>query len=98
VRLGSAARQCGSAVRLDGAEIDCAAAPFGVPTLRVPHPMRKILLILLCFVLPFLAVLIHEGPTRRVLWAILWQILGHIPGVVYGIYVVTQDRPVTQYR
>jgi uncharacterized membrane protein YqaE (UPF0057 family) len=54
--------------------------------------MRKILLIVLCLFLPFLAVLIHEGLTRRVLWAILFQILGHIPGVVYGIYVVTQDR------
>lgn len=53
--------------------------------------MRKILLIVLCLFLPFLAVLIHEGLTRRVLWAILLQIVGHIPGVVYGIYVVTQD-------
>ena len=55
--------------------------------------MRKILLIVLCLFLPFLAVLIHEGLTRRVLWAILLQIVGHIPGVVYGIYVVTQDSP-----
>lgn len=53
--------------------------------------MKKILLIILCLFLPFLAVLIHEGLTRRVLWAILWQILGHIPGVVYGIYVVTSE-------
>lgn len=52
--------------------------------------MRKILLIILCLFLPFLAVLIHDGPSRRVLWAILFQIIGHIPGVVYGIYVVTQ--------
>jgi uncharacterized membrane protein YqaE (UPF0057 family) len=51
--------------------------------------MRTILLIVLCFFLPFVAVLIHEGPTRRVLWAIVFQILGHIPGIVYGIYVVT---------
>lgn len=51
----------------------------------------KVLLIILCFFLPFLAVLIHEGPTRRVLWAFLLQLLGHIPGVIYGIYVVTQD-------
>jgi uncharacterized membrane protein YqaE (UPF0057 family) len=56
--------------------------------------MKKILLIILCFFLPFVAVLIHEGPTRRVLWAILFQLLGHIPGIVYGIYVVTSDpRP-----
>lgn len=51
--------------------------------------MRTALLIILCFFFPFLAVLIHEGPTRRVLWAVLFQILGHIPGIVYGIYVVT---------
>jgi uncharacterized membrane protein YqaE (UPF0057 family) len=51
--------------------------------------VRKILLIILCLFLPFLAVLIHEGPTRRVLWAILFQIIGHLPGVIYGIYVVT---------
>jgi uncharacterized membrane protein YqaE (UPF0057 family) len=58
--------------------------------------MKKILLIVLCFFLPFLAVLIHEGPTRRVLWAILFQLLGHIPGIVYGIYVVTSEpRPRT---
>jgi uncharacterized membrane protein YqaE (UPF0057 family) len=56
--------------------------------------MRKLLLIVLCLFLPFVAVLIHEGLTRRVLWAIVFQILGHVPGVVYGIYVVTSDpRP-----
>jgi uncharacterized membrane protein YqaE (UPF0057 family) len=53
--------------------------------------MRKILLIVLCLFLPFLAVLLHEGVTRRVLWAILFQLIGHIPGVVYGIYVVTKE-------
>jgi len=36
-------------------------------------------------------VLIHEGPTRRVLCAVLFQIIGHVPGVIYGIYVVTQE-------
>jgi uncharacterized membrane protein YqaE (UPF0057 family) len=51
--------------------------------------MRTALLVVLCFFFPFLAVLIHEGPTRRVLWAVLFQILGHVPGIVYGIYVVT---------
>jgi uncharacterized membrane protein YqaE (UPF0057 family) len=56
--------------------------------------MRKILLIVLCLFLPFLAVLLHEGVTRRVLWAILFQLIGHIPGVVYGIYVVTKEPAV----
>jgi uncharacterized membrane protein YqaE (UPF0057 family) len=58
--------------------------------------MKKVLLIILCFFLPFLAVLIHEGLTRRVLWAILFQILGHIPGIVYGIYVVTSEPRVNR--
>jgi uncharacterized membrane protein YqaE (UPF0057 family) len=53
--------------------------------------MRKVLLIVLCLFLPFLAVLIHDGLSRKVLWAILLQIVGHIPGVVYGIYQVTKD-------
>jgi uncharacterized membrane protein YqaE (UPF0057 family) len=53
--------------------------------------MRKVLLIVLCLFVPFLAVLIHDGLSRKVLWAILLQIVGHIPGVVYGIYQVTRD-------
>jgi uncharacterized membrane protein YqaE (UPF0057 family) len=53
--------------------------------------MGKLLLIILCFFLPFLAVLIKEGPTIKVLWAFLLQLLGHIPGVIYGIYQVTRD-------
>ncbi len=53
--------------------------------------MAKILLIILCFFFPFLAVLIHDGFSRKVLWAFLLQLLGHIPGVIYGIYQVTRD-------
>lgn len=53
--------------------------------------MSKILLIILCFFLPFLAVLLKEGPSIRVLWAFLFQLLGHLPGVIYGIYRVTRD-------
>jgi uncharacterized membrane protein YqaE (UPF0057 family) len=53
--------------------------------------VRKVLLIVLCLFLPFLAVLLHDGLSRKVLWAILLQLLGHIPGVVYGIYQVTRD-------
>lgn len=53
--------------------------------------VRKVLLIVLCFFFPFLAVLIAEGPTIRVLWAFLLQLLGHFPGVIYGIYRVTRD-------
>lgn len=56
-----------------------------------PHPVVKTLLILLCLVLPWLAVLIKEGPSLRVLWAFLLQLCGHVPGVIYGIYRVVQD-------
>ena len=51
----------------------------------------KVLLILLCLVLPFVAVAIKEGLSIKVLWAFLLQLCGHIPGVIYGIYVVVQD-------
>ena len=51
----------------------------------------KILLIILCFFLPFLAVLIKKGPCMEVVWAFLLQLLGHIPGVIYGLIQVTKD-------
>lgn len=53
--------------------------------------MRTVLLIVLSLFLPFVAVLLHDGLSRKVLWAFLLQLLGHIPGVVYGIYQVTRD-------
>lgn len=53
--------------------------------------MIKVLLVLLCLVFPFLAVLLKEGPSLRVLWALLLQLCGHIPGVIYGIYRVVKD-------
>lgn len=53
--------------------------------------MRKLLLVVLCFFLPFLAVLLKDGPSLKVLWAFLLQLLGHVPGVVYGLYQVLKD-------
>lgn len=53
--------------------------------------MVKVLLILLCLVLPFVAVAIKDGFSLKVLWAFLLQLCGHIPGVIYGIYQVVQD-------
>ena len=53
--------------------------------------VAKVLLILLCLILPFLAVLIKKGLCIQVLWAFLLQLLGHIPGVIYGIYEVVKD-------
>ena len=54
-------------------------------------PMIKVLLVLLCLVLPFVAVLLKDGPSLKVLWAFLLQLCGHIPGVIYGIYQVVKD-------
>jgi uncharacterized membrane protein YqaE (UPF0057 family) len=53
--------------------------------------MFKVLLVLLCLVLPWLAVLIKEGLSLKVLWAFLLQLLGHIPGVIYGLYQVLKE-------
>lgn len=52
--------------------------------------MRKVLLIILCFFFPFVAVLLVDGLSLKVLWAFLFQLLGHIPGVIYGLYRVSQ--------
>ncbi len=55
-------------------------------------PLPKVLLTVLCFFFfPFLAVLIHDGPSKKVLWAFLLQLLGHVPGVIYGLYQVIED-------
>ncbi len=53
--------------------------------------MRKALLVVLCFFLPFLAVLLKEGLSIRVLWAFLLQLVGHVPGVIYGLYRVLKN-------
>jgi uncharacterized membrane protein YqaE (UPF0057 family) len=53
--------------------------------------MAKVLLVLLCLVLPCVAVLIKDGLSIKVLWAFLLQLCGHIPGVIYGIYQVVKD-------
>jgi uncharacterized membrane protein YqaE (UPF0057 family) len=53
--------------------------------------MGKVLLMILCLFLPFLAVLIRKGPCIEVLCACLLQLLGHIPGAIYGLYEVTSD-------
>jgi uncharacterized membrane protein YqaE (UPF0057 family) len=58
---------------------------------RRVNAMIKVLLVLLCLVLPFLAVLLKDGPSLKVLWAFLLQLCGHIPGVIYGIYQVVKD-------
>lgn len=51
----------------------------------------KLLQIVLAVVLPPVAVLLHAGLGRRFLLSILLTLLGHLPGVIYALYVVTRD-------
>lgn len=51
----------------------------------------KVGLIVLCFFFPFVAVMLHGDPPRKVLVALLLQLLGHFPGVVYGLVQITRD-------
>jgi uncharacterized membrane protein YqaE (UPF0057 family) len=51
----------------------------------------KVALIILCFFFPFVAVLLHGDPPKKVLIALVLQLLGHFPGVVYGLVQITRD-------
>lgn len=50
----------------------------------------RVLEIVLALFLPPVAVLVHKGPNAQVLIALLLTLLGHIPGVIYALYVTTQ--------
>jgi uncharacterized membrane protein YqaE (UPF0057 family) len=50
-----------------------------------------VLEVLIALFLPPLAVAMKKGLSKKVLIAALLQLCGHIPGVVYGLYVVTQE-------
>lgn len=50
-----------------------------------------ILEVIIALFLPFLAVLLRKGPCVEVLWAFLLQLLGHVPGVVYALWVITKE-------
>lgn len=41
--------------------------------------------------LPPLAVAMKKGLNKQVLIAAVLQLCGHVPGVIYGLYVVTQE-------
>ncbi|MGB9012093.1 MAG: YqaE/Pmp3 family membrane protein [Aeromicrobium sp.] len=53
--------------------------------------MRTVLLVVVCLFLPFVAVLLKDGLSLKVLWAFLLQLLGHVPGVIYGLYRVLKN-------
>jgi len=47
--------------------------------------------IIVALILPWLAVLLRRGPCKEVLWAFLLQLLGHVPGVVYALWVIAKS-------
>lgn len=47
--------------------------------------------VLIALFLPPLAVAMKKGLNRQVLIAAVLQLCGHVPGVIYGLYVVTQE-------
>lgn len=51
----------------------------------------KVLEIILAVFLPPIAVLLHKGLGGKFLLSILLTLLGHLPGVVYALYVTTQE-------
>lgn len=51
----------------------------------------KVVEIIIALFLPFLAVLLRRGLTIQVLWAFLLQLLGHIPGVIYALWVISSE-------
>ena len=53
----------------------------------------KLVEIILAFLLPPLAVALRTGLTGKVLIALVLQLLGHIPGVIYALYVISHDQP-----
>lgn len=51
----------------------------------------KLIQIVIALFLPFLAVLLRRGFKIEVLWAFLLQLLGHIPGVVYALWIISKE-------
>lgn len=47
--------------------------------------------VVIALFLPPLAVAMKKGLNRQVLIAAVLQLCGHVPGVIYGLYVVTQE-------
>lgn len=47
--------------------------------------------VLIAFFLPAVSVAMKKGLNKQVLIAFLLQLCGHVPGVIYGIWVVTKD-------
>ncbi len=50
-----------------------------------------VLEVLVAFFPAIVSVALKRGCSSKVLIALVLQLCGHIPGVIYGIYVVTQE-------
>ena len=50
-----------------------------------------VLEVLIALFLPPLSVAMKKGLNKQVLIAAVLQLCGHLPGVIYGIWVVTKD-------
>jgi len=50
-----------------------------------------VLEVLIALFLPPLSVVMKKGLSSKVLIAAVLQLCGHVPGVIYGIYVVTRE-------
>jgi len=66
------------------------------PLTPVLAPVRSrskttVLEVLIAFFLPPVSVAMKKGLSSKVLIALLLQLCGHIPSVIYGIYVVTRE-------
>jgi uncharacterized membrane protein YqaE (UPF0057 family) len=67
-----------------------------MPLTRPPHqpapwsPMT-VLEVFIALFLPPVSVAMKRGLSSKVLIALVLQLCGHVPGVMYGIYVVTQE-------
>ncbi len=67
------------------------SCPAPAPRTTHPRSPRTVLEVLIAFFLPPVSVAMKKGLSSKVLIAVVLQLRGHIPGVIYGIYVVTQE-------
>jgi uncharacterized membrane protein YqaE (UPF0057 family) len=66
---------------------------FGFPAQR--RCAMTLVDILLAFLLPPLVVGLRTGSVKKVLLAIVLMLLGHIPAIIYALYVISHtDRHV----
>lgn len=53
---------------------------------------RLLLLVIICIILPPLAVFLHEGSWNTTCWInLLLTILGYLPGLIHGLIVILRD-------